>query len=35
MELVYSWLKVAVQEQQDGCLLQELELLGVTANYFR
>lgn len=36
MELVYSWLKVAIQEQHDGCLSQELELLGtVTANYFR
>lgn len=36
MELVYSWLKVAIQEQHDGCLFQELGLLGTApANYFR
>lgn len=36
MELVYSWLKVAIQEQREGCRFRELELLGmVTANYFR
>jgi hypothetical protein len=36
MGLVCSWLKVAIQEQHEGCLFQEQELLGtVTANYFR